>query len=195
MGNTDSTQKLGERVLVAKRKLQQNKQIQAQRYEYLKANCPQMLSEAMESVKASFESYSPFLEPNSLLAWIYDEERCKTIVLKACRKVLSSPINKSEYLWFREYVFESSFWFFKTKENNRFMYEELLNIAKEMSKDIMNSMDSIYVHLQSHSKWNKVMDIKDESIVSRQDHPKVGLFQTDGFKDLFESKEKNDEKS
>ncbi len=172
MGNTDSTQKLGERVLVAKRKLAQNKAIQSQRYAYLKQNCPDMLLAAMESTKASFESYSPFLEPTLLLAWIYDEERCQNIVLKTCRKVLSAPINKAEYSWFREYVFESSLWFFKTKQNT-FMFEELLGIAKEMSKDIMGSMDSIYRHLQSHEKWTQVMAIKEQSIVSRQDHPKV----------------------
>ncbi len=74
------------------------------------------------------------------------------------------------------------------------MYEELLNIAKDMSQDIIDSMDSIYKHLQTHEKWNEIINIKDVSNVSRQDHPNVGLFKNKGFKDLFESK-MDDEKS
>eukprot|EP01084_Bolivina_argentea_P227970 385110_1 len=192
MGNTDSTQKLGERVLVAKRKLKQNKEIQLERYEFLKTNSPDILIVTMESIKQSFQSYSPFLEATLLLAWIHDSEACKNIVLNSCGKVLSAPISKTEYLWFKQYVFDSSLWFFKTKQN-KYMYEELLNIANEMSSDIVDSMDSIYKHLQTHNKWNEIINIKEQSLVTRQDDKKVGLFQNKGFKDLFESKS-DDEK-
>ena len=193
MGNADSAQKLGERVLIAKTKLKQNLETETERYEYLKNNCPNMLNAALESVKASFDTYSPFLEPTLLLAWIYNKETCEKIVLGSVRKVLSAPIDKKEYLWFKEYVFESSLWFLKSK-NNVFMYEKLLNVAKDMSKDIIESMDSIYEHLSSHKKWEQVMHIKNVSHITRQDDPKVGLFKDKSFKDLFESKIDNDEK-
>eukprot|EP01084_Bolivina_argentea_P227971 385111_1 len=193
MGNTDSTQKLGERVIIAKRKLKQNQEIQSERYDYLRVNCPAILADTMESIKASFKSYSPYLEATLLLAWMHDSETCKKIVLDSCRKVLSAPINKTEFAWFKNNVFESSLWFFKTKDN-KYMYQELLNIAKDMSSDIIDSMNSIYQHLETHNQWKQITDIKERSDVPRQDNPKVGLFKNTGFQDLFDSKT-DDEKS
>eukprot|EP01084_Bolivina_argentea_P161475 281078_1 len=193
MGNTDSTKRLGERVITGKTKLEQDKKVEYERYEYLKTNSPEILDSMINGVAASFENFSPFLEPTLLISWIHDSPKCKQIVLKSCRKVLSAPIAKTEYRWFTEYVFPSSVWFFKTNEN-KYMYQELLHIAKDMSHDIIDSMDSIYNHLQTHDEWKQIEEIKNEDIITRQDDENVGLLQDKGFKDIFESKN-DDEKS
>eukprot|EP01084_Bolivina_argentea_P113078 201621_1 len=196
MGNTDSTQKLGERVLAGKSKLEQDKKIQSERYAYLKANSPELLDRMVKSIADSFKSCSPFLEPVLLISWMHNRNKCKQIVLDSCRKVFSSPIEKKQFQWFKEYVFTSSIWFFQTKQD-KYMYQELLNIAKDMSHDIIDSMDAIYEHLCVHKNWKEVLDIKTDGKfppVLRQDDPKVGLLKDKGFKHLFESKT-DDEKS
>eukprot|EP01083_Nonionella_stella_P232663 820487_1 len=193
MGNTDSTKKLGERVLVAKRKLEKDKTIQSERYEYLKANAPQILDATMKSITASFETCSPFSEATLLMAWMHEPETCKTIVLDSCRKVLNAPIRQTEYLWFKEYVFTSCVWMFKAT-NDKFMYQDLLDIVIYMSHTINDTMDSIYELIRKHAQWHRMMNIPNISYVSRQDDPKVGLLQDQGFKDLFKNKT-GDEKS
>ena len=60
MGNTDSTQKLGERVLAAKAKLGKDKELQSEKYQYLKTNAPQTLDTMIKSTADSFTSCSPF---------------------------------------------------------------------------------------------------------------------------------------
>lgn len=188
MGNIDSTQRLGERVLSGKKKLEQDIAAQTERYEYLSSNTPKALDVMIKSIAASFESCSPFLEPTLLIAWKHDADKCKNIVLKSCRKVLSAPIDKDEYHWFRQYVFPSSIWMFRCQDN-KFMYQHLLEISKNMSRDIMESMDGIYGHLQSHSKWQQIQDIQNKTFIERQDHPIVGLLQEKGLKEVFDAKE------
>eukprot|EP01084_Bolivina_argentea_P087407 157871_1 len=96
MGNTDSTERLGARVLSGKTKLQQDIETQSKRYEYLKENSPETLNSMLKSVAGSFESCSPFLEPTLLIAWMYDSEQCEKVVLDSCRKVLNAPIKRME---------------------------------------------------------------------------------------------------
>eukprot|EP01083_Nonionella_stella_P011622 32994_1 len=190
MGATDSKQKLGERVLAARKKLEEDRKIQCERYKHLQSKSPETMKFAIESISKSFQSCSPFLDPVLLLAWQYDHDQCKTIILTSCKKVLSAPIIHAEYQWFKQYVFTSSVWLFKTTQN-RFMYEELMDTTDSMSKDIISTMDSIYNHLQSHPKWYTVMGIANKTIVSRQDHSKVGLLHEKGIRDIVEVKEKD----
>eukprot|EP01084_Bolivina_argentea_P113081 201625_1 len=194
MGNSESTKKLGERVIAGKRKLEQDRKFQNERYAYLKASSPELLDGIMISVADSFRSCSPFLEPVLLIAWVHNPNKCKKIILNACRKVFSAPIEKKQYEWFKEYVFGSSIWFLKAQNSNKYMYQELLDVAKEMSRDIIDSMDAIYEHLCLHKNWKEIKDIKTDPKVLRQDDPKVGLLKGKGFKNLFESKT-DDEKS
>eukprot|EP01084_Bolivina_argentea_P031077 57545_1 len=197
MGNADSTQKLGERVLVAKRKLEQDKQIQSERYAYLKANSPDMLDTMLKSVGDSFNCCSPFLDATLLVAWKHDPDACKNIMLQSCTKIFGAPILKEQYQWFKEYVFPSSIWMFRVPNDAKYMYEELLNVTRDMSQDIIESMNGIYELVQTHKKWKQVMSIKtdkDFTPVLRQDDPKVGLLKDKGFKDIFETKNDVDEK-
>ncbi len=90
MGNTDSAQILGEKVVAGKRKLEQERAIQSKRYEYLVKNSPEALNVMMESIAESFQTCSPFLEPTLLIAWQHNLEKCKKIILDSCRKVLST---------------------------------------------------------------------------------------------------------
>ncbi len=188
MGNADSKQKLGQRVLTARRKLEQDKKTQAERTEFFKAKSPETMKVMMDSIDATFQSCSPFLEPVLLCAWKYDPKKCQNIILNSCQKVLKAPIIKAEYDWFKKYVFPSSVWMFETRQNH-YMHDELLSIANNMSEDIITSMDSIYEHLQYHSKWEALMNIKNETIISRQDDKKVGLLYEKGITDITDIKD------
>eukprot|EP01084_Bolivina_argentea_P105697 189285_1 len=188
MGNTESKQKLGERVIAARSKLEHDTQLQCEKYEYLKSKSPKTMNVIMDSIAASFKECAPFLEATLLIAWKYDEDRCKQIVIDSCKTVFRAPIIKTEYEWFKQYVFTSSIWMFKNKENC-FMYEELMSIAADMSFSIKDSMDGIYKHLQTHPKWNDILKIQNETIINRQDHKTVGLLQQDGIRDIVESKD------
>eukprot|EP01084_Bolivina_argentea_P189856 326402_1 len=191
MGTADSKQKLGERVIAARKKLEDDKKMQFERIKEIETQSPQTIKVIMQSVEESFKSCSPFLEPTLLMAWESNPEQCQNIVLNSCRKVLNAPINKNEYQWWLKYVFPSSIWMFKAKQKNRFMYEELIDIANNMSSGIINSMDSIYDHLKYHPKWKQLMEIKTQTFVSRQDDKKVGLLQEKGVGDILESKEED----
>ncbi len=76
-----------------------------------------------------------------------------------------------------------------TTNKDKYMFEELMDIAKNMSQDIVGSMDSIYNHLQSHPKWPEMMSIENRASILRQDHPTVGLLQQKGLKEVFDLKE------
>eukprot|EP01084_Bolivina_argentea_P229003 386624_1 len=96
MGNTESAQKLGERVITARRKLEEDKKAESSRSEYLKSKSPETMKVCMESIAESFKRCSPFLEPTLLISWSHDQKRCKEIILNACKNVLSAPIVKEE---------------------------------------------------------------------------------------------------
>ena len=184
IGTTDSKQKLGERVIAARRKLDEDIKLQTERAADLENKSPQTMNAIIQSIDESFQTYSPFLEPTLLVAWKADPEKCKKIVIGACKKVLNAPIVKEEYSWWMKYVFPSSIWMFQTKDG-RFMFEELMDVCNNMSKGIIDTMDSIYSHLQSHPKWTELMDIKNQSLISRQDHKTVGLLQGKGTLGVF----------
>eukprot|EP00485_Elphidium_margaritaceum_P018703 CAMPEP_0202728576 /NCGR_PEP_ID=MMETSP1385-20130828/185696_1 /ASSEMBLY_ACC=CAM_ASM_000861 /TAXON_ID=933848 /ORGANISM="Elphidium margaritaceum" /LENGTH=829 /DNA_ID=CAMNT_0049394827 /DNA_START=40 /DNA_END=2525 /DNA_ORIENTATION=+ len=194
MGAGESTEKLGQRVLIAKSKLESDLKTATDRYEYLKQHSPRTLKTMIESVSASFETCAPFLESTLLIAWLYDAAQCESIVLSACKKVLRAPINDVQYNWFKQYVFSSNIWMMKTKKSGKFLYEELLAIGNDMSSDIVANMDSIFEHLQSHKQWQKVLAIKNETLVARQDDKKVGLLNDAGLSNVFEAKS-DDQKS
>eukprot|EP00485_Elphidium_margaritaceum_P005807 CAMPEP_0202692162 /NCGR_PEP_ID=MMETSP1385-20130828/6615_1 /ASSEMBLY_ACC=CAM_ASM_000861 /TAXON_ID=933848 /ORGANISM="Elphidium margaritaceum" /LENGTH=176 /DNA_ID=CAMNT_0049347647 /DNA_START=25 /DNA_END=551 /DNA_ORIENTATION=+ len=175
MGASDSSEKLGQRVIIAKGKLEADLKRSTERYDYLRQHSSQTLSTLIESVSDSFTTCSPFLESTLLIAWLFDAAKCKVIVLSACKKVLRAPINNEKYEWFKNYVFSSNIWMLKVEEDGKFMYEELLEIGNAMSSGIVANMDSIYDHLTLHPKWSKVMAIHNETLVPRQDDPKVGL--------------------
>eukprot|EP01084_Bolivina_argentea_P189853 326394_1 len=190
MGTTDSKQKLGERVLAARKKLADDMKIQSERVTDIESKSPETKKVIMKSITDSFKSCSPFLESILLVAWRINPEECGKIIVDTCQRVLNAPINKDEYEWFIKYVFPSSIWMFKNSKN-RFMYEELIDIANNMSSGIINSMDSIYDHLKYHPKWKQLMEIKTQTFVSRQDDKKVGLLQEKGVGDILESKEED----
>ncbi len=173
--------------MTARRKLQEDKKIQFERSEFFQEKSPESLKVMIESIDEAFRTCSPFLEPVLLSAWQYNSKRCQDIVLKSCKKVLKAPIIKEEYEWFTQYVFPSSVWMLKA--NDGYMYDELLAIASDMSTNIIASMDSIYDHLKSHPKWNELMDIKNQTVVSRQDHKKVRLLQEKGITDIVDVKD------
>ena len=150
MGTTDSKQKLGERVIAARRKLNEDIKLQSERSKQLQTQSPQTMQDIIKSIAESFQSYSPFLEATLLIAWTADPQQCQNIIISACQKVLSAPIQKDEYEWFMSYVFPSSIWMYKT-EQNRYMYQDLIETANAMQKGIIDSMNSIYDHLPMES--------------------------------------------
>eukprot|EP01084_Bolivina_argentea_P022182 41230_1 len=116
MGATDSKQKLGERVIAARKKLADDIKIQSERVKDIESKSPETIKVIMKSISESFKSCSPFLEPILLIAWQLNPEQCGKIILDACKRVLNAPINKDEYEWFIKYVFPSSIWMFKNKK-------------------------------------------------------------------------------
>ncbi len=166
MGTTDSKQKLGERVMAARKKLQDDIKIQCERVKDIESTSPQTIKVIINSVAESFSTCSPFLESILLVAWQLNPEECSKIIIDSCKRVLNAPISKAEYEWFIKYVFPSSVWMFKYK-NNRFMYEELIDIVNDMQQGIIDSMDSIYNHLQSHPKWKQLLNINIYKIIQK----------------------------
>ncbi len=69
MGNADSKQKLGERVIAARNKLNEDTKLQSDRYTDLTTKAPETMKVIIKSISDSFANYSPFLEPTLLLAW------------------------------------------------------------------------------------------------------------------------------
>eukprot|EP01084_Bolivina_argentea_P069819 126977_1 len=58
-----------------------------------------------------------------------------------------------------------------------------------MSQDIISSMNSIYSLFESHPKWQELMNIKNDTEISRQDDKKVGLLKEKGITNILELKE------
>jgi len=195
MGSSESKEKLGQRVVIAKSKFERDLSTARQRYEYLKQNASHTLTTMMESVSASFATYSPFVESTLLIAWLSDADQCTDIVLSACKKVLRSPIDNSKYEWFNQYVFGSNIWMCKSENSGKYMYEELLAIGNAMSSSIVTNMDAIYEHLQSHKQWEQVLAIENQTLIARQDHKSVGLLSEKGLREVFDREVKSDEEN
>uniref|UniRef100_A0A7S0TEL7 Uncharacterized protein n=1 Tax=Elphidium margaritaceum TaxID=933848 RepID=A0A7S0TEL7_9EUKA len=192
MGSVESKQKLGERVIAARTKLEQDLKVQEERSTQLMSASPSTMQFILDRVQQSFENCSPFLENSLMMAWKANEEQCKDFVLRACKQVLSAPIKPDEFAWFKQYVLPSSLWMLSSKDG-RFMYEAMMEVVEKQSVCIVQSMDSVYAHLQSHPKWNALMAIKEESEVDRQDHESVGLLRDDGIRGVADLKQSDDD--
>eukprot|EP00485_Elphidium_margaritaceum_P001827 CAMPEP_0202695166 /NCGR_PEP_ID=MMETSP1385-20130828/8824_1 /ASSEMBLY_ACC=CAM_ASM_000861 /TAXON_ID=933848 /ORGANISM="Elphidium margaritaceum" /LENGTH=722 /DNA_ID=CAMNT_0049351141 /DNA_START=68 /DNA_END=2236 /DNA_ORIENTATION=+ len=193
MGAIETAQKLSERVMAGKAKLDADIKRDYARYQYLKRHSKKTLNAMLESVAASFETCSAFSESTLLIAYMYDPEKCSEIILRACRKVLTAPINKHEFAWFEQSVFGSSVWFFNCpKSDDRYLFEDLLGIAKTIASDVVESMDDIYDDLTRHKQWQQMQAIKNETLIARQDHKRVGLLHNKGIRAVLESKSRDD---
>eukprot|EP01084_Bolivina_argentea_P318792 552940_1 len=96
MGNADSAQQLGERVITARRKLNEDSKIQEERSEFFKTKSPETIKVMIDSIDKAFASCSPFLESVLLIVWKCNPKRCENIILSSCKKVLKAPIIKEE---------------------------------------------------------------------------------------------------
>ena len=105
MGAGTSKQRLGERVVAGIKKLEADKAMQDERAERIRAVSPETLDVIVRSIANSFERCSPFSEPALLVAFKANPEEILRILTKSCKKVLSAPIRKDEYDWFKVYTF------------------------------------------------------------------------------------------
>eukprot|EP01084_Bolivina_argentea_P038524 71244_1 len=194
MGSTDSKQTLGEKVTTARKKFQEDSRVYYEKSNTINNKSSQMSQYMIQNIKKSFKNCAPFLEPTLLTAWYSNPTECEKIILNGCNKVLNAPIIKEEWNWFQQYVFPSSIWMFKSvKNSDRYMYEQLLEIAGTFSKNIMKSMTSVYDSLQYQNGWKELMNIKNETFISRQDDKKVGLLKEKALISVSETKTEQDD--
>ena len=156
MGAGTSKQKLGERVVNARKKLEADAKMQEERTKQIHETSPETLEVMVQSIADSFARCAPFSEPLLLVAFEANPEEVERIVAKACKKVLSAPIRKAEFRWFQQYVYPSSIWLMRNRRDE-LLFERMLAIAKSMSEKIDNSMDSIFAHLQLHKEWHTLL--------------------------------------
>ena len=100
MGSGTSMQRLGERVMGARKKLEADLKVQAERAKQLQAASPETLAVMVQSIADAFERCWAFSEPTLLVAFEANPEEVQRILAKACKKVLSAPVAKEEYSWF-----------------------------------------------------------------------------------------------
>ena len=168
MGTGTSKQRLGERVLEARKKLEAVKRMQSERTERIKATSPDTLEVMVQNITDSFERCSPFPDSLLLVAFEANPEEVERILAKSCKKVMCAPIAKDEYDWFMRYVFPSPVWMMQNKRGE-YLYERMMTITQSMSQKIDNSMDAIFKHLVAHSEWENVVAIQNQTVVERQD--------------------------
>ena len=104
MGSGISKQQLGERVLAARKKLEADRQMQVERAKQLQSVAPETLEVIVQSITDSFERCSPFSDSLLLVAFAANPEEVKRVLNKSCKKVLSSPIDRNEYDWFKVHL-------------------------------------------------------------------------------------------
>merc|ERR1719391_1134176 len=97
----------------------------------------------VESIAESFRNFAPFSDPTLLVAFEANPEETQRILQKACKKVMSAPIRREEYEWFRRFVFQSSIWMQRARDGS-FLFEQMMQITASMSEKVDNSMDSIF---------------------------------------------------
>merc|ERR1711969_463714 len=192
MGSSSSKQRLGDRVLEARRKLMADTALQKKRYEQLLSASPETLDVLVRSIGAAFSTHSAFPEAALLVAFAANPEEVQRIMSKCCKKLLSAPIAPAEYEWFMRYVFASSVWLQRGKDG-RLMFERLLAITQSMAQKIRQSMDDIHAHLAAHAEWHRVLAIANETVVARQDDERVGLLHQQGIRDVAELDGKRDD--
>lgn len=157
MGSASSKQRLGDRVLAARKKLLADTAMQKARYEQLLAASPETLDVLVRSIGAAFSTHSAFPEAALLVAFAANPEEVQRIISKCCKKLLSAPIAPAEYEWFMRYVFPSSVWLQRGKDG-QFMFERMLQITQSMAEKIRQSMDDIHVHLAASPAMSSGMD-------------------------------------
>ena len=87
--------------LGARKKFEADAQMQAERTEQIQSECPETLDAMVQSISDSFERFLPFSDATLLVAFKANPEEVQRIMTKSCKKVLSAPIRKDEYHWFR----------------------------------------------------------------------------------------------
>eukprot|EP01084_Bolivina_argentea_P012892 24147_1 len=202
MGNTETKERLGARVVIARKKLENDEKSVLGQLEYMKSRSPEFLSYIIENIRIAFKNRSPFSQETLLLGWFTNNKKIEDIIISTCNKLLKQPINKKEFEWFNKYILPSSVLFFKSYKNNKNMSDKthifhyILEIASTYSKDIMNEMDLIYNDLKKTKEWPNLIKISNRNDIQRQDNKSVGLLTHKSllkFKDQFQD-EKNDEK-
>ena len=101
MGTSTSKQKLGERVMGALKKFEADTQMQTQRLKQLESASPETKDVIIQSITDSFEGCAAFSDSLLLVAFAANPEEVKRVLTKSCKKVLSAPIDKAEYEWFK----------------------------------------------------------------------------------------------
>ena len=81
----------------------------------------------------------------------------------------------------------------RTADDDEHLFEEMFRIAAKLTANVNESMEGIYNHMMKHDDWKKVMAIKEQTFISRQDHQEVGLLREKCIVDLQESKVTEDE--
>ena len=150
MGAHTSKERLGDRVKAARKRLESDKRMQEKHEKQIKSVSTETLSVLVQSIVDSFEACSPFSEATLLVAFKANPEEIQRAMIKSCKKVLSAPIAREEYQWFKHYVLPSSVWM------SKFLYEDLMMVTRSMSNKIYKNMDSILKHLQLHERWDEV---------------------------------------
>jgi len=177
-------------VTAGRRKLKQAVLLKNKRVNSMNSATPQTKDVVVGAVEASLRSKAPFLEDTLLTAFKINPKRVEEAVLATCNDVLAAPIKKNEYEWLKQYVLPSSVWLLPTADDDdQFMFGKLLAIAREFAEDIKGEMNAIYEHLQDHKDWHKVLAIKNQTVVQRQDDESVGLLTDDGVRAILEAKQ------
>jgi len=191
MGAGSSKQQIGERMKAARRRMAENEKMEDSRFSALSTKSPETLQDVVESVKRSLSSFAPFPEAALLLAFRADPDALTSALKESTRSVLTAPIQQDRYQWFMRYVFPSTVWFKETADG-QYLYEAMMSVTDGMQQKIVQNMDSVFEHLQRHSKWDEITSIENETLIDRQDHDKVGLLQEAGIRDILEIKDDDD---
>jgi len=184
---------MGERVTAGRRKLEHELALRNERVKLMESTSPETMELMVESIEECFALCSPFLEGTLMAAFRANPERVEEVMTTTTRKVLTAPIVKGQWDWFRQYVLPSSVWLLRTADDSKFVFERLMEIANELSQGITDEMDAIYDHLKAHKDWDRVTAIQSETMIYRQDHDDVGLLKDDGITGVIEAKQQEDD--
>eukprot|EP01083_Nonionella_stella_P056626 148990_1 len=191
MGGTESRQKLTERIKETKQTLTKQIAKQTQRVNEMRNKNPYLLDLLLENLSYSLKSRGNFSEDTLIASWIANKAKCEKILLDTFEDTLKPPINKEEYLWFRSNIVNSPILLLTDSTNNGLLYDKLLNIARRYALETETKMNGIYDEMNKHkAKWDELMNVKNESLIVRQDHKKVGLLSN---KTLYSMEEKHDD--
>ena len=168
-------------------------ELQDERVSLMMSSSPETLKVSVDAIIDSLKLCAPFLEGTLLAAYKAEPKRVEDRIMTTTTKVLTAPIIKEEWEWFRQFLLSSSVWFMRSGDDEQFLYQKMIETATGLSKDITAEMDAIYEHLEAHKDWKKLMAIKEETFVSRQDDDAVGLLKDDGILSVLEMKQQGDD--